>query len=171
MSFALDGRRKKAWASQYTTPIKQDVNFFNFSSTGFPILSVVQILATVFGDYQTFKNALNSIKQHSITFSDEDVSMLLNALVPLSHLAHNAHLPDGLYASRKSDRLSHATYSYQVEATVYDLPVYSQIGPSIILNVNWNANNQYEESKSFYEKVTVAFDLKSRIPLLYPYNN
>lgn len=137
------------WSDEYDSPVKAGTDSFYVESSDFPILEVIRILVTVFGDYSLFKKALSEFEKFQGKFTPERSSVIVNALVPMMHFIREYNNPEGIFTKTEKKDYSKGYFHYR-NINVYYPPSFKIANYDIKISVKWNAENKYDSTQSFY---------------------
>ncbi|UHG90136.1 hypothetical protein [Spirosoma oryzicola] len=148
---------KAVWADNYQFPVKNNINSFYISSNDFKFFKIIQILTTIFGDYNYLKNISNEFRNEKLLFDDTLTLPIIKIVIPLMHFLMNFDDAKSIFANINDKRMSVEIYNSIETSKLIDLPLSDFLDKPITLPVGWNITNQYSGNVSYYSNVSNNF--------------
>jgi len=138
------------WGDEYKNPLKEGVKAYRLYSTDFPVFKVIQILTTVFGDYNKLKDAIDNFQNKPIFFSESSMMSIIKSFIPLLHVINNFDNGENIFCTQTMEQQLLKDNPSTYEAVTINLPQTTFLNKPIVIPVGWSKENPYDGEVGFY---------------------
>jgi len=146
------------WANNYKYPIEKGLLSYFVDSADFPILKLVQILSTIFGDFNKLKEVLNKNGNSRVEFSLDSTKLIMNAFIPLIHFIYSNKNTNTMTSSQSNEEYYDSYHRGSYRILTLSNPRVTFISPEFDLPIGWGEAKQYGEHDSFYSLTKQGFN-------------
>ena len=150
-------KSKYVWGNDYIQPITRNTETFFIDSSDFDVLEIIQILVTVFGDFNSLNTAVNDSKEQAVPFQEKYTKLLIRKFLPLIHYITQYNDVEKILFTENNKQYTVPMYEFVETALTLDLPSTEILYHKIYIPLGWNFENQYDGSAGYYSLIEDNF--------------